>query len=268
MAGYRKAVRNIGRALYKKTGYKNPMKKGKFMASRVTKQIPKIMKDINILKSMVNSEKFRLEEKFESIGIAQLNGLSSGHYIKDITPVPAQGDGYNNRQGNSIKLHSSHFDFFIQKQASALGPYKVIIELWKVTGEPYTDVTSGVINKIFERNQWIDNYAVYDTSSNRKQEQFKNFVCMRRKVVYMKSSDFSGQIVQKQIQMGIKYKSHHVKYNNNSNTLTNGQLILTIRVDTGNYSTTTAATADQVANTAINTGLALNWAKHDYYYDN
>ena len=82
-----------------------------------------------------------------------------------------------------------------------------------MVGEPYTTVTSGVIQKIFEANQWIDSFNVYDTTSNRRQEQFKNFICLRRKRVYLKANDYSGQStnIQKVVSLGLKYKSHHVK---------------------------------------------------------
>lgn len=256
-----KDIKKMGRNIYKATGLVNPVKKGQLSSSR-------LIKDVAMLKSIINSEKFRLETKIDGLGVGQLNGTGSGHYIVDVTPIPSQGDGYNNRQGNSIKLHASHYDFFFQKQTNSAGPYKVIIELWKVVGEPYSNVTSGIINKIFEKNQWIDNYDVFDTSSNRKQEQFKNFRCLRRKVVTIPASDYATQNIQKMTEFGIKYKEHHVKFNNNTNTLTNGQLIMTIRVDTGNWSTTVTGTADNVANNATSSALAFSWAKHDYYYDN
>ena len=151
---YRRAVKKAGvkkygRKIYKATGLVNPVKKGRVSLSRV-------IKDVNNIKQMINSEKFRLETKVEGLGVAQLNNNNSGHYIVDVTPVPSQGDGYNNRQGNSIKLHSTHYDFFFQKQSANQGPIKTIIELYSVIGEPYSNVTSGVINKIFESNQWID----------------------------------------------------------------------------------------------------------------
>ena len=84
------------------------------------KQLPKVMKDVNIMKQMINSEKFRLETKVDGLGVAQLNINASGHYIVDVTPVPAQGDGYNNRQGNSIRLHSTHYDFFSFKNSQVM----------------------------------------------------------------------------------------------------------------------------------------------------
>ena len=119
---YRRAVKKsgvkkYGRMAYKATGLVNPVKKGRVSLSRV-------IKDVGILKSMVNSEKFRLETKVDGLGVAQVNVNASGHYIVDVTPVPPQGDGYNNRQGNSIKLHSSHYDFFFKSKVLTLARLK------------------------------------------------------------------------------------------------------------------------------------------------
>jgi len=267
---YKKMIRNAGRAAYKATGYKNPMKKGVLSTSRVVKQIPKLMKDMNVLKGIINSEKFRIESQpFDQVGIGQVNQNGSGHRSYDFTPVPNQGDGYNNRQGQSIRWKSSHYSMFFQRQANSVGPVTIKIQLIKVIGEPYTSADTAIQGKFIEPNRWISGGTVYDTSSDRKPEYFKNFRVLRTKYVRFPSLDVSstGGSIQKIVNFGLKLPKHHVKWNNNSNTMTTGQVLCLITADTGNYAGA-ASTLDSIANTAASTGVLMSCNKVDYYYDN
>lgn len=264
-------IRNAGRLAYKSSGYKNPMKKGKFMVSRVTKQLPKMLSDISRLKHIINSEKFRIESQpFNDQAVGQVNGNASGHQIFDFTPVPTLGDGYNNRQGNSLKWVSSHYSFFFQKQNANVGPCQIKIQLIKIIGEPYASPSSGILGKFIEPDRWVNTGTVYDTASDRKPEYFKNFRVLRTKTVRFGGAQYAGQAIatQRIVNFGIKMKNHHVKWNLNSTTMSEGQVICLITMDTGNCSTSTASTLDSIANVATHTGVIMNCNKVDYYYDN
>lgn len=266
---YNKVVRKIGRKAYKATGYKNPMKKGRLMASRVTSQLPKLMKDINMLKGIINSEKFRIESQASGVQVGQVNGNTSGHYLVDFTPLPSQGDGFNNRQGQSIRWKTSHFSMFFTRQGSNQAAMNVKIQLIKVIGEPYTSASS-ILGRFIEPNRWVTGATVYDTASDRKPEYFKQYRVLRTVKVHLPAPQYSGAVAsqQKLVNFGLKLPNHHVKWNNNSNTLADGQVLCLITVDTGNCSTTTASTALNITNTAVGTGLVMAYNKVDYYYDN
>lgn len=266
---YKKLVRQVGRQIYKSSGYKNPMKKGKFMASRVAKQLPKLMKDVSRLKGIINSEKFRLETTAEGIQVGQVNVNNSGHFIGDFTPVPTQGDGYNNRQGNSIRWKSSHFSFFFQRNANSVGAMKIKIQMIKVIGEAYS-TPSNILGKFIEPNRWINGGTIYDVASDRKPEYFKQYRVLRTVQVSFPAVNYSGQTgaTQKIVNFGMKLPNHHVKWNNNSNTLADGQVLCLITCDTGNASQTTASTLDSIQNTLANSGLSMSYNRLDYYYDN
>nr|WPR18726.1 MAG: capsid protein [Owegonang virus 21] len=267
---YKKAVRNVGRQVYKATGYKNPMKKGKLMTSRVAKQIPKMLTDISRLKGIINSEKFRVESQpFSDSRLGQVDGNNSGHLLVDFTPVPSQGDGFNNRQGQSIRWKASHYSFFVQRQTNNVARCTMKIQLIKVIGEPFTTL-SNILGRFIEPDRWINTGTVYDTASDRKPEYFRNFRVLRTKTITFPGADYAGQAVltQKIVNFGLKLPKHHVKWNNNSNTLTSGQVLCLITMDTGNSSATTTSTLDSIANNQTNTGLFVNCNKVDYYYDN
>lgn len=262
-------LKKLGRMAYKATGYKNPMKKGKLSTSRVVKQIPKLMKDMTILKGIINSEKFRVESQpCDQQAIGQVNQNGSGHYVADWTPLPAQGDGYNNRQGNSIRWKSSHYSVFLQRQSGSVGPVNVKIQLIKVIGEAYS-TPSSILGRFIEANRWISGGTIYDTASDRKPEYFKQYRVLRTVNIKFPALAVSGTggATQKIINFGLKLKNHHVKWNNNSNTLADGQVICLVTCDTGNMAGA-ASTLDSIANTAASTGLLMSVNKVDYYYDN
>lgn len=258
----KKQLRNVGRNVYKATGLVNPYKKGKISSAR-------IIKDIAMLKGIINSEKFRIESQpADGVTVGQVNANNSGHYVADWTPVPSQGDGYNNRQGNSIRWKASHYSIFFQRQVNSVGPMNIKIQLIKVIGEPYSS-PSAILGKFIEPNRWISGGTVYDTASDRKPEYFKQYRVLRTINVKFPALDVSGTgpNTQKIINFGLKLPNHHVKWNNNSNTLADGQVFCLITCDTGNAGGT-VSTLDSIANTAINTGVVMSVNKVDYYYDN
>ena len=266
---YRRAVKKvgskkIGRRIYRATGLVNPVKKGRVSTTR-------LIKDVAMLKGIINSEKFRIESQpISDVFIGQVNANTSGHKIYDFTPVPSQGDGYNNRQGNSIRWKASHYSFFIQKQANNVGSCTMKIELIKIIGEPYTTISSAIEGKYIEPDRWINGASVYDNASDRKPEYFKLFRVLRTVYVKFPAANYAGvsNAQQKIINFGLKLPNHHVKWNNNTNTMSDGQVLCLITCDTGNASTSTVSTLDSVANVAINTGFIVNANKVDYYYDN
>jgi len=257
------------RKVYKATGYKNPMKKGRVSSTRVVKQLPRLMKDVARLKGIINSEKFRIESQGSGIQLGQLNGNASGHYLVDFTPLPSQGDGYNNRQGQSIRWKSSHYSFFFTRQGSNQSACKAEIQIIKVIGEPYTS-PSNILGRFIEPDRWVTGATVYDTASDRKPEYFKQYRVLRTINVNFPAPQYAAATSnqQKIINFGLRLPNHHVKWNNNTNTLADGQVLCLIRMDTGNCSTVTASTALNVTNAAVGTGLVMAWNKVDYYYDN
>lgn len=232
----------------------------------------KLLRDVAILKKMVNAEKKNLTSEIENGAVAQLFGSgattgTSGHYLFDVTPIPAQGDGYNNRNGNSIKWHSSYYNFMFQRQTGSTSfiGMRMKIQWIKVTGQPYASA-SDILGKFIKHNPFIDNVQVYDTNSERKPEYFKDFKVLRTQYVYFPENS-QNQQSQKVVKSGLK-TNFHVKFNNNTNTIATGQVLMLITCDCGNYSGVTTSAFDNVITQQSLTGINFNYYRTDYYYDN
>lgn len=235
-------------------GYSQIMKKG----------VPQMVKDINYLKSVINSEKLRLTYNTPTPqAFGQVNGNVTAIHQFDITPNPSQGDGYNNRTGSSIKLHSTNIAFQFSQQASAISGAKFKIYIVQIIGSPEPLATTAA--NFFIANPFN---TVVDINSSRNPDYFKNYKVLRTKTVRLSSDSTTSMTAMKSIRLGLKYKSHHVRWDKNSNTvITAGQIVMFIVADSGNMSGSTVSTLE-VPVKATNTGAFVQYAYDHYYYDN
>lgn len=252
-----KRVYNLARKRYMKNGSVN---------------VQKIVKDVNYLKSVLNPEKKRNQQLNTSgFGIAQCFGATgSGIFTADITPIMSQGTTAETRNGASIKLHSSHMKFQFRHQASAVQRINFCMYVVSIPGQPYTASGTAASN-FMNLNQFVLNAgvpAIIDYNSDRNQDYFKHFRVLRKVKFSLQQNDIAGQSVIKNVHVGLKYKNHHIKFNNNSNTIAEGQLMLFIFADSGNSSATTASTLSNVPVAAVNTGAVMNYDINHYFYDN
>lgn len=265
--------KKYGRRAYKATGYQNPYKKGKFMMSRAVKQVPKLASDVSRIMGMLNTEKKRFTQTNSTTqGVAQLYGNSSGHWLIDITPTPAQGTGFENKTGNQIKLTSSHYDFQFIAQSANISGNRLKIQIIQVVGQPFSTV-SDIMGKFIVNTKFIKTSGglianVYDINSDRDQDYFNNFKVLKTVYTSIKNDDMSGEIQSSRIKFGMKYKNFHIRTNDNDPTLSKGQLIMLITADKGNWSTTVASTNTGVPVTATNTGVAFDYDNIHYFVDN
>lgn len=264
---YYNKSKKYSRMFYKATGYKNPMKKGKLSSTRITRQLPKLARDINILKSIINSEKKRLTLSNRDMNIGQLaNATGSGHWLIDMTPNPSQGLGYQNKIGSSIKLHSTHFDFQFTGQTSTISAIKLKIEVIKVEGLPYSNVQD-IMGKYILPNNFLTGGSIYDVSSARDPDYFKNFRVLKRRYITLPADQMTGDVPLRQVSMGLKYKNHHVRNNDNDPTLSQGQILILITADRGNAGSV-LSTVGGAAITTPNTGVRFGYDITHYFYDN
>jgi hypothetical protein len=245
-------------------------------------RVAQVLKDVAMLKSMVNAEKKNLQYKSVANSppaIAQVNGNASGHFVMDITPVPNEGSASYQRNGGSIRWTSSYLEFMFNKNVSGGQAQKFLIEIWKVNNQPYTStqIQNGtLISDLFQPNEYITTSAggavsIYDLVANRDQDTFKNFKRVASKSVYFPMTQVSGMPQTKLVRLPLKF-GHHIKFasyqTGDTNIVTSGQVIMTIRADNGNSSTTTACTNLGVPIQAINTGCTFQWTQTHYFYDN
>lgn len=251
-----KASRKASRKVYKATGLVNPFKKGKLSTSR-------LMKDVSMLKSIINAEKKELKFLPTVANIGQVQGAGYGYYLQDITPIMSQGNTGQTRNGISIKVHSFVLKGQLIQQSGAQQAQKIKIEIFLNKSTPLS--TSGLINSIYDVNA-LNNY--YDINSPRAIDTYKNWVKVCSKRFSIGQDQQSGVTGFKDLIVPIKFKNYHVKFDSdNTNTVTNGQLIMVITADSGNSSSSVAGTG-YIPVTAVNTGSTLNYFMQYWYYDN
>lgn len=265
-------IRNAGRMAYRASGYKNPMKKGVLSSTRVVKQIPKLAGQVRSIMGMLNTEKKRLTQvNSQTQSVAQVNINNSGHWLIDITPNPAQGVGFDQKTGNSIKVVGSHFDFQFYGQANCSNGCKLKIQVVKVMGQPYSTI-SDVMGKFIVNNKFITGAGgtgIYDLNSDRDQDYFKNYRVILTKSVWIKNDDISGEVNMKRIKFGTKYGKGglHVRNNDNNPDLSSGQIFMLITADRGN-SSATASTLQKVPIVGATTGVWFDYENVHYFVDN
>jgi hypothetical protein len=230
----------------------------------------RMVSDVAKVVKMVNAEKKSIEYGFSTV-VGQVQGSNSGHYVADVTPLMAQGTDAFTRNGNSVKVVSSFFQFQITQQSALTVAQKLIIELWFHPGTVVSTTNAGL--QLFDYSVWSN---VIDTNSSRTQNYMSQYKLIAKKYVTLPADSISGDVVQKTLTMPIKYfkgKGFHIKYtgSNASNYLTdiqNNQLIMTVRADYGNCSTATVSTSTTIPQTAVNTGVRFSYGWKHYFYDN
>lgn len=259
---FRKYLRKQGRRAWRAVKKFTGDRYGRGFKQLVKKGIPQMVKDVKMLKSVINSEKLRYTYTPNSaIGVGQ----TTGAYLQDITPYPSQGDGINSRTGSSIRLHSSNIRFQISQQASTFTAIRLKVMLIQIRGPQRTD-TATILSQLFLSNPFN---SLIDFNSSRNPDYMRDFQILRQTTFTLPNDQASiatqTTLIDKRI--GMKYKNYHVRFNQNSNTNASGQMYLLIMADVGNASGTVTTPTNVITN-AINTGAYVNYFVDHYYYDN
>lgn len=264
----RRFVKKAGRAFYKASGLVNPIKKGKLSSFRVIRDMQKIRELINVEK-----KKYQQSNTIGTpIKVGQVNGNADGSQIMDITPPISAGTGDSNRTGNSVKIVSFFTNFQVSQQSAANHQnMKVIVELWNVKGIPQT-ANHATLAKIFEPNNFMSSLGTYiDYFSSRNPDYFSTFKRVAYKTFTLKFDSTTGASGNDSLAHGIIKRKfqHHLRFDPGTTNIIEGQLLMTIRADSGNYSSTTAYTdTGSIPVTAINTGAYVQFNQIFYYVDN
>lgn len=232
----------------------------------------KMVKDVMYLKSVLNPEKKKQSGSFTDQMVGQCSTDTQGWFCSDITPSPPQSAGVAGRNGNSIKLHASHIKYQFQAQSANNGsPIRFRMMIVKTVGTP---VATGnpYMQAMFLPNTFINlggvNAGIIDYNSDRREDTFKQFIILRSKTIYLKPNNHNGQTQHVTGSIGLKYKSHHVKFATDaSNARSDGQIVLIILADNGNIGgTTSSLVGTQAVNP--NTGSNVQMDISTWYYDN
>jgi len=200
-----------------------------------------IIKDLAMLKHLVNVEKKRYDVTFTTQTVAQNAGAISGAYMLNITPSPNEGVTGGTRIGLSIKLVSCCIDMKFAQQANNVNDMKL---RYYIVCRPDSSITySGTQTRdqLLEPNPFS---GVVDYWSNRDPEYFTAFKIIKTGVINLKQDQItSGQsIVQKKIPLKL---NHHLKFpNDNSSVSTKNNFWLVVTGSSGDTGTTSGATMD------------------------
>jgi len=252
---FKKFLRKVGRRIVKRG--KRALKKRYGGA----KGISNVVKDVAMLKHLVNVEKKRISIINSSLLVGQVFANLGGFVAQDITPVMAQGLGFNQRNGSSIKIVSAYMKFQFWTQASNNHTTKLRIELWKVQGN--TTNASGELGEIYNTTP---NVGIQDYNSLRNPDYYGGSRKFCTKYFTMPASQYAGQTQIKEIAIPLKL-NHHIRFDGNTNTIAGGQILMFIFADSGN----TSSTLSTIANIPIALGTSAVIYNQDirwYYTDN
>ena len=230
-----------------------------------------IKKDVMKLKSLVNAEKKCSDDqdsnyKVSSQPIAQLNINGTGAYIGEISPfLITQGTNYDQRTGNSIKLHSLIIKGQILQQINLNNKMKIIVEVWMRKAQDIT-TPAVVFNELFDLNNFLSPKLV-DYNCTRDRDHYSGYTKLASKHVVLSPDTVSGQITQvSNFTIPMKLRQH-AKWNT-ANTYIAPQYFITARCDTGNLNSTTAGSVTGVPTNNMNTGAILSYSWQYFFYDN
>jgi hypothetical protein len=267
----KKGFRNVGRLAKKRYTVK-----GRGFGSYAGRKLnfSAIGKDVAMLKAMVNAEKKRVITSTVSGVIGQVDFNAPGGMCHDLTPSISQGTGYSSRIGNSVKIHSMFIQCQLQSQSAQLTQNTLVIQIFKVIGQPYVSGTnatfgfsnnSNPLNHIFLSDPFS---GVRTLISPRDPDYFKRFRVLRTIRRTIKADSTGSESTIKTIGIPLKFKNYHLKYSQDTSTLTEGQLLMVAFLENGNSSTSSSSAVSNAPVTAINTGYKFLYTTTHYFYDN
>lgn len=263
-AKYRKAAPARRKAVGK-------LVKGTSAAVKTAATVVGIARDVYRLKKIINSEKKHISESLVeplTISVGQIRtNADAGYFLQDITPSINQGTAASQRTGDSVKLCSLRLRFQLiqMKQLQTASRYKICV--WRVKGSPL-DITGSpvqVMARLYEPNPMTN---CTDYLSNRNPDFFSQFQLLGMKTVKIDIDAFSSQNAQNHgnVIMNLKL-NHHVRWDEATQDIANGQIFYSILADTGNVGSTPSSN-NAIANTQPDSGAWLNAHSEFYYYDN
>lgn len=229
-----------------------------------------IASDVMKLMAMVNAEKKIYTLALQSNNIGQVNANVTGTQCIDVTPMMAEGVDQFTRNGISLKLHSQLWQFQIYQQGGALSGNKFTVELWYNLGPTRDQAT--ILTDLYEPSVFS---GVIDMTSTRNPDHFKDYRLLRKFTKVLKDPAYAGDVTNSTFTIPIKFnkgKGHHIRYTgtgstNYLNDVQSGQIVIVLRAENGNRSTSTASTLP-IAVTAVSTGITVKWANKTWFYDN
>jgi len=261
-------IYKTGRKVYRKYKKGGIRKVAKYGAKRVYNRYSKggmgqLVKDVGMLKAMVNTEK-KYYEGVYSNSFGQTLGNATGAILLDITPTPTQNVAYNGRTGQSLKLVSAQLNIILNNQINQQCDTRIRFEVYYVKGDPKTAAVA--ISELYDANNLT---TIIDYQSNRNPNNFSDYRKICTRYIKYPTGQFSSETTrQRTLKINLKL-NHHLRFDKNSVTLVTGQIFILAFAETGNCSpATVTTTVPYVQNNGVSSGFQYNLATRFYYVDN
>lgn len=260
-----------------------------------------IIKDVAMLKSVINAEKkrinltsptqYQIAQFTTSTGTNMLNAF----FGLDITPYPLLGDYSYNRSGSSLKLTSSYMKIQIDQNTAMNNSGKVRFVILQIKGVPQSTPNGYATNNVFMPESWLNLQTggtnapdgtyltgnnVITANSNYNPDFRGEYKILYDKKHFIPQRNYSGTNsgILKEFILKFKWnhgKGHHIRYKSTANTgtvsdLTDGQMFLYALADSGNASSTayTGTGSTTVPSALANSGYLMQYNITHYFYDN
>lgn len=232
------------------------------------------------LASMINAEKRRTTQIIQSSStnsfgqFRQTSGTTatSGHWVYDLTPIVTQGTSINQRSGSSIKMTSSYMKLQLGHMINTAGNLYYKGYIVQVLGAPQNINT--MVTQFLQATLFVTGVTSYDYNSLIRPDYLGQYKIIKQFSGLLQADNIAGQ--QRQVERTIKLrwnkgKGHHIRYDADSNVITDGQIIMILLADTGNCGTVDNTGTPVIAGQYTNqnsSGATINMANIHYYYDN
>lgn len=263
-------------ALLKRVG-KKVLKYGKKMVKRSAKKqvrrmrpagwAPSLSSDVRMLKKLVNVEKKRVTLSYSN-NIGQVANNTNSYNIIDITPNVSQGVQVAQREGASLKCVSYHVDMQLIHMSNTSAPVKGKVLMIINKGQPLVTVADlqSFYGKMLNPNPFIGGATIYDYNSPFNPDFYGRYKIIQSKSFYIQPDSITSQPIYKTIKFGKKWQ-HHIRFDLNSTTILNGQILMITLVDGGNTGGVTS-TLTGIPVAGPSTAITQNVNLTHYYVDN
>lgn len=250
-----------GKAIRKITGDRY----GRGTSQIISKGLPQLYKDVMAIKNVINVEKKVYESKFgfSDQGVGQVDVNANGYVVADITPIPAEGTTYTTRNGRSIKLSGLVIRGQVRQEDNLSSTMK--IKMYIIMNKNLTATVNSTLVDQFLNVDPIT--GLTDFNSVRNPNYYNDFKVIAKKIITLPADNYASTISLKDFQFNLKLR-HHIRFNDDSTSVLNGQMWCLFVANTGNRSFVTASTTSNIANTAIKTGAHLNANFKYFFIDN
>lgn len=224
--------------------------------------VKKLANDVRILKRQVAGEKKTFTDGLvPQTSIGQCNVNADSVWALDMTPTPPSGTGYSDRVGRQIKLVSMSVQYQVSQQVNAKSPISIDMYICRIVGAPQNVNT--LYNNFMNFNPIT---GVRDYMSTRDLNYFKDFRVIKKIKCYLPQDAATGNQVIKTGRFSCKL-NHFVNFDEDSLTVTDGQLAMFAFASTGNKGAVNS-TLPNVVNQDPGTGAVIQTYTKFWYTDN